>query len=124
MAARLTDKQKKKIIADYTENGSYRKTAKQNNVSATTVKNIVLKDSESVQKCAQKKKQNTLDMLAYMDSRKEQAKEVLDAYIKALVDPEKIGSAKLSEVAIAMGIPRSPKGSRTYTAGKSIPGSG
>lgn len=104
MSARLTDKQRKKIIADYTENGSYRATAKLNNVSATTVKNVVVGDSESVQKCAQKKKQNTLDMLAYMESRKEQAQGVIDDYIKALADPTKIEMAKLSEVATAMGI--------------------
>ena len=42
MAARLTDKQKKKIVADYLELGSYNATAKRNNVSDTTVKRIVL----------------------------------------------------------------------------------
>lgn len=104
MAARLTDKQKKKIIADYMESGSYRATAKLNKVSATTVKNVVLDDTESVQKCAQKKEQNTLDMLAYMDSRKEQAQDVIDGYLKALANPEKIEAAKLSEIATALGI--------------------
>lgn len=104
MASRLTDRQKKKIIADYTENGSYRATAKQNNVSATTVKNIVMEDAESVRKCAQKKEQNTADMLDYMESRKEKAKDILDAYMESLKDPTKIGAAKLSEIATAMGI--------------------
>ena len=96
MAARLTDKRKKKIIADYMESGSYRATAKLNKVSATTVKNVVLDDTESVQKFAQKKEQNTLDMLAYMDSRKEQAQDVIDGYLKALANPAKIEAAKLS----------------------------
>lgn len=104
MAARLTDRQRKKIIADYTELGSYRATAKRNGVSTDTVKRIILADGEIVQKATQKKEQNTTDMLAYMDSRKEQAKEILDTYIKALADPEKIDGAKLSEVATAMGI--------------------
>ncbi len=104
MAARLTDKQKKKIIADYTELGSYRSTAKRNKVSTDTVKRIVLADEEIVQKATQKKKQNTLDMLAYMDSRKEQAQGVIDDYLKALADPTKIEIAKLSEIATALGI--------------------
>ena len=43
-------------------------------------------------------------MLDYMESRKEKAKAVLDTYIDALSDPEKIGAAKLSEIATAMGI--------------------
>ncbi|WP_281513504.1 hypothetical protein [Bacteroides acidifaciens] len=104
MAARLTDKQKKKIIADYTELDSYRATAKKNKVSTDTVKRIVLADEEIVQKATQKKEQNTMDMLAYMDSRKEQAQGVIDDYLKALANPAKIEAAKLSEIATALGI--------------------
>lgn len=104
MAARLTDKQKKKIIADYTELGSYRATAKRNGVSTDTVKRIVLADGEIVQKATQKKEQNTLDMLAYMDSRKEQAQGIIDDYLKALANPEKIEKSTLSQIATALGI--------------------
>ena len=49
MAARLTDKQKKKIIADYVQIGSYNAVSKINGVSATTVKNIVLKSADIVE---------------------------------------------------------------------------
>lgn len=42
MAARLTDRQKKKIVADYLELGSYNATAKRNGVSDTTVKRIIV----------------------------------------------------------------------------------
>lgn len=104
MAARLTDKQKKKIIADYVECGSYNATAKKNGVSVNTVKKIVNENANIAQKCKQKKEQNTADMLAYMESRKEQAKEILDTYLETLKDPEKIAAAKLSEVATTMGI--------------------
>ena len=38
MAARLTDKLKKKIIVDYQETGSFRATGKKNGVSADTVR--------------------------------------------------------------------------------------
>lgn len=64
----------------------------------------IMADNENATKCQQKREQNILDMIADMESRKEQAKEVLDAYITALADSEKIDSAKLSEVATAMGI--------------------
>ena len=43
-------------------------------------------------------------MLAYMDSRKEQAKTVLDICLEALSDQKKIDAAKLSEIATVMGI--------------------
>lgn len=104
MAARLTDKQKKKIIADYVECGSYNATAKKNGVSINTVKKIVNENANIAQKCKQKREQNTADILDYMESRKDKAKDVLDAYIEALKKPEKIEAAKLSEIATAMGI--------------------
>lgn len=104
MAARLTDKQKKKIIADYVECGSYNATAKKNGVSLNTVKKIVNENTDIAQKCKQKKEENTADMLDYMESRKEKAKDILDVYLESLKNPEKMAAAKLSEVATAMGI--------------------
>ena len=55
MAARLTDKQKKKIIADYVEQGSYNAVAKKHGVSVNTVKSIVQNDAETAKKCTEKK---------------------------------------------------------------------
>lgn len=104
LASRLTDEQKKKIIADYVESGSYNATAKRFGVADTTVKRVVMSDAETQRKAEQKKEQNILDMLAYMDSRKEQAQGVIDDYLKALADPAKIEMAKLSEIATALGI--------------------
>lgn len=104
MAARLTDKQKKKIVADYLETGSYRATAKRNGVSPDSVKRVINKDDDFAQKASQKKKQDNLEMLAYMDSRKGQAQGVIDQYLKALADPEKLESASISQIATAMGI--------------------
>lgn len=104
MAARLTDKQKKKIIADYVELGSYNAVSKIHGVSATTVKNIVLKSADCVEKCEQKKEQNTQDMLAFMDSRKEKMQEAIDLHLAALTNPEKIEGAALSQIATSFGI--------------------
>lgn len=55
MAARLTDEQKKKIIADYVQLGSYNATAKANGVSDKTVRNIVLQNPDISEKLEQKK---------------------------------------------------------------------
>ena len=70
MAARLTDKKKKKIIADYMELGSYAATARKHKVSDRTVKAVVLADPETARKYEQKKEQNTTDILAHMEKRK------------------------------------------------------
>lgn len=104
MAARLTDKQKKRIIAERAGGSSFRELSAKYGVAASTIKRICDRDPETERIATQKTKQNTADMLDYMESRKEQAKEVLDTYIEALADPTKIGAAKLSEVATAMGI--------------------
>ena len=56
------------------------------------------------EKVRTKKEQNTDDMLAYMASRKEQAKTVPDTCLNALSDQKKIDAAKLSEIAAVMGI--------------------
>lgn len=104
VATRLTDRQKKKIIADYVELGSYSAVAKKNGVSDNTVRNIVKGNSEISRKCELKKEQNTADILTYMESRKEQAQTVLDICLNALSNQEKIDAAKLSEIATVMGI--------------------
>lgn len=104
MAARLTDKQKKKIVADYLETESINAAAKKNGVSWDTAKRILEESGNVEQKLEEKKEQNTIDMLAYMDSRKEQAQSVIDAYLRELANPDKLAEATLSQIATALGI--------------------
>ena len=103
MAARLTDRQKKKIIADYVQLGSYNAVSKINGVSATTVKNIVLKSADFVEKCEQKKDENTADILAYMDSQKGVVCEIIGKGLAALNDPEKLAEASPAQITTALG---------------------
>lgn len=120
MAARLTDKQKKKIIADYVEQRSYNAVAKKHKVSATTVKNVVLKNVQIVGMCEQKREQNTLEMLEYMDSRKGEAQGIIDLYLKKLADPDKLEGATLAQIATALGIvvDKFTKTSEAYSSDK------
>jgi len=104
MAARLTDMQKKQIIADYVELGSYNAVAKKHGVADTTIKKIVCANSETQKKAEQKKEQNTLDMLAYMDSRKASAQEFIDLAMESIKDPRKLDKAGLQSIATALGI--------------------
>lgn len=93
MAARLTDRQKKKIVADYLELGSYNATAKKNGVSNHTVKRIVLEFPEISDKLQEKNNQNTADILAYMESKRKIVCEILDKGLEALNSPEKLAEA-------------------------------
>lgn len=83
---KLTDKQKKKIIADYMENQNYSETARMNgNVSPNTVKALI-NNEDVAKKCKQKKEENTKDILEYMDSIVEDQKEVIALTLQVLKD--------------------------------------
>lgn len=82
--AKLTDIQKKKIIADYVENQNYSETARMNNVSVNAVKNIVLADEETANKCKQKKEENTQTTIEYMQTQHETKKRILDKILTAI----------------------------------------
>lgn len=103
MAARLTDKQKKKIVADYLETGNYRATARKNRIADGTVKRIVLECSDIEQKVAQKKEENTADILAYMESQKGLVCEIIGKGLAALNDPEKLAEATPAQITTALG---------------------
>lgn len=103
---KLTDKQKKKIIADYINNQNYSETARMNNVSVNGVKNIVLADKDTANKCKQKKEENTKDILEYMDSIYDKQKNVIDlslnALEKKLEDPDMFTNVK--DIATVYGV--------------------
>ena len=102
MAARLTDRQKKKIVADYLELGSYNAAAKLNGVSNHTVKRVVLEIPEMADKLQQKKEENTADILYYMEGKRKAVCKIIEVGLSVL--PDKIREAKsASEVTTALG---------------------
>lgn len=104
MAARLTDKQKQKIVADYLETGSYRATAKMNGVADGTVKRVVLECGEIEQKVAEKKRQNTADILEYMDNQKKDVCEVLGICLGELKKASRYEKTPPQQIATTMAI--------------------
>ena len=103
MGAKLTDRQKKKIIADYVQLHNYRKTAKLNNVAESTVRKVVSENPVCADLCAKKKEQNTQDMLSYLDSKRGEAQDLLGLYLQAMADPDKIAEATLPQLSTAFG---------------------
>ncbi len=104
MAARLTDKQKKQIIADYVKLDSYNAVAKKHGVSVETVKRWVLRSEKTVkEKIAKKEAQNTADILAHMESQRETVNQIIDTYLARLLDPEVIAKATPSQLTTALG---------------------
>lgn len=102
MAAHLTDKQKKKIVADYLETQSINLTAKNNNVSWATAKSVLDEMGDIEEKLEQKKAENTADIIAYMEAHKDKVCEIIDVSLEVL--PEKIQNAKTAaDVTTALG---------------------
>lgn len=102
MAARLTDKKKQKIIADYLDNQSYSATARMNGVTHQTVSRIIKESSEFSEKLQKKKADDTADILAYMDSKRDIVCEIIETGLRVL--PEKIENARTaSEITTALG---------------------
>lgn len=103
MAARLTDKQKKKIVADYLECQSVNLAAKRNRVSWDSAKKALEEAGEIEKKLEQKKEENTADILAYMESKKGIVCEIIEKGLKVLNDPEKLAEASPAQITTAIG---------------------
>lgn len=81
---RLTDKEKKKIIADYIETGNYSETGRMNGISDVGVRRIVEKDPEVSRMLEEKKLENTQSTIEYMQTQHETKKKILDKILKAI----------------------------------------
>lgn len=81
---KLTDKQKKKIIADYIDNNNYSETARINNISETSVRRIVKGNEGIKEKVEQKKEENSQDMFEYMKNKDNDKKRIVDLCFEAL----------------------------------------
>ena len=86
MAERLTDLEKKKIIAYYIECQNYSEVARKFNINASTVMRIVQKqDNEEMQrKAKEKKEENTKSVLEAMDERREKKISILNKILDAI----------------------------------------
>lgn len=84
MANRLTEKQKKEIIAYYTECNNYSETARKYNISEGTVRYIIKNNKEFAKIYEQKSIENTNTVLEAMDNRRKEKIELLDDILKAM----------------------------------------
>jgi len=83
---KLTDKQKKKIVADYIENENFSEVARMNGVNASTVKRLIDSgyDKNLQEKARQKKEENTQSTIEYMQTQHATKKRILDKLLKGI----------------------------------------
>lgn len=103
MAARLTDKQKKKIIADYVECGSYNAVAKKYGVADSTVKRIVKADPEMQRNAEHKKQENAAEILKHMEGKQRDVCEIIDLYLDRLKRLDMFIDLKPNQLTTALG---------------------
>ena len=82
--AKLTDKQKKEIIAYYVECQNYSETGRKFNISDEYVRKLVKKDEDSWKLLEQKSKENTEDVLKAMKKRNKTKINIIDKIFEAM----------------------------------------
>ncbi len=103
MAKRLTDKQKKKIVADYLETGSINSAAKKNGVSWEAAKAALDAAGDIEKMIEDKKAQNTADILEYMESQRGIVCSIIGKGLAILNDDEKLATATPAQITTALG---------------------
>lgn len=101
---RLTDKQRKQIVADYVELGSYAAVAKKHGIADTTVKRAVEQDRQTLRIADHKKESNTADILAHMDAKRDTVNEIIDKALNVLNDEAKLSRSSPMQIATMLGI--------------------
>ena len=102
---KLSPKREMKILADYAELQSAKKVALLNDVSTTTVRNVLKRNPDkTVRMVAEKQKELNESVLAYMDSKKDKVCKFLDQALDAMNLPDKIAKASLVQIATSAGI--------------------
>jgi hypothetical protein len=104
MAKHLTDKQRKRIIADRSEGMSIRQLAKKYKCSTTTIQRTLNSYPEMTQLVTQKKEENTRDMLEYMDAKKQDAMKFVDLAMQEMTTDKKLQRASVQALATSIGI--------------------
>lgn len=103
-AQKMDEKKRKKIIADWALEGSYRAAARKNNVSPSTVRRLVLAEPELAAAARDKKRACARDMLSYMDGKRDAVCDIIGLGLEELSDPDRLKTAGIRDIATTMGI--------------------
>lgn len=99
----INPRKRKKIVADYVALGSYAAAARINGVAPNSVKRIVAAEPEIARLCAQKKEQDTQDVLAYMGKQSDLVCDIIGKGLSALADDDKLAAANPAQITTAIG---------------------
>ena len=95
--AKITDKQKKRIVAEYVDGKSQSEIASKYGVSRQAISLILKKEETCATLLQEKKQENVISMLAYYDSKKDIAQRLTDKALTAIEG--KIDKSNIKELA-------------------------
>lgn len=104
MSKKFTDIQIKNIIADYVECENYTKVAKKYKTSRATITRIIKSDPDMSEKVRVKKSQNAQTVLEHMENKTDDVCNLIDTFLNALNDKERLSRSNVLQIATAMGI--------------------
>lgn len=81
---KLTDKEKKLIIADYVNCQNYREVARKHKRSVNTIRNVCNQSKTLEQKLTQKKEENTKDIITYMEEKNSDIQRTLNSLLAGI----------------------------------------
>lgn len=103
-AYKLSDSEKKTIIALRADGVSTREIAQRVGRSQSSVMKVIHECGDLVRMCEDKKQENTRSMLDYLESQNEAVQKLLGKIIEAMGDPQKLARANVRDLATAYGI--------------------
>lgn len=94
---KLTDKERKAIVAEYTNGeATHRSFAAKYGVAPNTIKNVIKENADFALLCTDIKKENAESMMEYLKGRLPMARDIVDKSLKRLL--EQIDKASTYEV--------------------------
>ena len=103
MARRLTDEEKKGIIADFALCGNYSELARKYHTSVNVIKYTLGGHVDMVEVSKARAARDQADIFDYMDKQKERVCNLIDVYLTALTDQEKVKTASVNQLSTALG---------------------
>ena len=93
------------IVAAYNELHSYDKVAAQFGMSKAGVRTVYLRtiNSEDGRKIEAADRKSADDIIAFLESRSDKACRIIDTYMDALLDPDRLDRATPNQVSTALG---------------------
>lgn len=102
--SKFTDRQKKNIVKMYVECQNYSAVAKKYGCSETTVRRIVGKNPDVLEKVEEEKERNMQTVTEHMQKQTEKVCVLLDLLIARMADEDKLDAATVVQLATTFGI--------------------